>query len=238
MATTSIGAPGVTFPDGTVQASSGATGSVVMNVYTSTTPGQVWTKPATVKAIKVTVVGGGGSGGNSARGTSFPVGLTSTRNGGQGGGGGGGGYAQKIYPGPSIPGPQPFTVGGTASTSSFGSTVTVVSATGGASGGSATGAPGPSQTTAYGGGGAGGAGSNGDLNIPGGAGTAGQGDQKGGTSILSNNEAGYISPNSPGVAGNVYGGGASGSTVTSSGAPLSATGGTGAQGIVIIEEFY
>ena len=147
MATTSIGAPGVTFPDATVQATAAAP-NVVMNVYT--TPG-TWTKPSTVKAIKVTVVGGGAGG--AATGTNPS--------------GGGGGAAIKVYPAPSIPGPQPYTVGATTSSP-------VPGPTGGGFAGNAsafgaapvtvlTGSGGTTSTT-----GAGGAASGGDLNAPGG----------------------------------------------------------------------
>jgi len=100
---------------------SGATGVPVLNVYTSSS---TWTKPATVKAIKVTVVGGGGSGGTSGP----PTAPTAA---GGGSGGGGGGTSIFIYPGPSLPGPQPYTVGGAGGTSSFGvAPITVISATG------------------------------------------------------------------------------------------------------------
>ena len=121
----------------------------MLNVYTS--PG-TWTKAAGLKAIKVTVVGGGASGGTGA--TVNPS-------------GGGGGTAIKTYPGPSIPGPQPYTVGAVTSspapgptqggyagnTSSFGvAPLTVITGSGG------------SNTPT----GAGGAASGGDLNIAGG----------------------------------------------------------------------
>lgn len=149
MATTSIGAPGVTFPDATVQATAGATGNVVLTAYT--TPG-TWTKPSTVKAIKVTVVGGGASGGTGA--TNNPS-------------GGGGGAAIKIYPAPSIPGPQPYTVGATTASPAPGPTQ------GGFAGNASsfgvaplaviTGSGGSNSPT-----GAGGAASGGDVNAPGG----------------------------------------------------------------------
>ena len=86
---------------GTLPASvytAGATGIPVLNVYTSSA---TWTKPATVKAIKVTVVGGGGNGGT------VPTGIVLG-----GAGGGGGGTSIQVYPAPSLPGPQPYTVGG------------------------------------------------------------------------------------------------------------------------------
>ena len=228
MATTSIGAPGVTFPDGTVQASSGATGNVVMNVYTGSS---TWTKPATVKTIKVTVVGGGGAGGNTP-----PLS-------GSGGGGGGGGASIRTYPAPSIPGPQPLTVGGAGGTSSFGGSVTVISATGGATGGTGSTAPGAAN------GGSAGVGSNGNINI---TGTRGQktylispsntvgGD--GGSSIFQGNGNGGIpagvNPSLvPGTAGLSYGGGGGGGAKTGpTGGVVS--GGAGFQGVVIVEEFY
>jgi hypothetical protein len=86
-----------------------------IEVFTS--PG-TWTKPATVRRIKVTVVGaGGGSTGVYA-------------------GSGGGGAAIKYIPAPTIPGPVSVTVGAgnsgnTGSSSSFGP---FASATGGATG--------------------------------------------------------------------------------------------------------
>lgn len=97
MATTSIGAPGVTFPDGTVQASAAGIAPVV-TIYTSPA---TWTKPATVKAVKVTVVGGGGTGGNRAQPGTSPIAH------GAGAGAAGIGY----FPAPSIPGPSAITVG-------------------------------------------------------------------------------------------------------------------------------
>jgi hypothetical protein len=226
MATTSIGAPGVTFPDATVQATAG--GSNVNLVTVGTSPG-TWTKPASVKSIKVTVVGGGGSGGASVT----PNASASL------GGGGGGGAAIRFYPAASIPGPQPYTVGGTGATSSFGvSPITVISATGGATAASQT--PGQTMSTA---GGLGGAGSNGNLNMTGQDGGtpiygvfAGGG--IGGSSILG---GGGSSPTSPGGGagnnGGAYGGGGGGSAhLVNSGSVGS--GGVGAAGVVIIEEFY
>jgi len=101
-----------------------------------TSPG-TWTKPATVKRIKVTVVGGGSG--------SPTVAFT---------GGSAGGAAIKWIPAPSIPGPVSVTIGAGAvaagGTSSFGA---FCSATGG----------GLSAGT----GGLGGSGSGGDLNING-----------------------------------------------------------------------
>ena len=89
----------------------------VLNVYA--TPG-TWTKPATVKAIKVTVIGQGGNGGSATGGNGA-------------GGGGGGGWSTKVYPASSLPAPQPYTAG--PGTNSFGvAPVTVISATAGSAG--------------------------------------------------------------------------------------------------------
>jgi hypothetical protein len=126
MATTSIGAPGVVFPDGSTQASA-SPGLPIVRIYTSPSP---WTKPATLKAIKVTVVGGGGAGGGRPAGTA-----------GAGAGGGGGAVAFGFFQAPAIPGPVTITVGATATgtlgavagnPSSFGA---LVSCTGGGAGG-------------------------------------------------------------------------------------------------------
>jgi hypothetical protein len=235
MATTSIGAPGVTFPDGSVQSTKGAAGDVIMNVYTSLGT-STWTKPATIKSIKVTVVGGGGSGGTATRGAQYPSMLQVTRNGASTGGGGGGGYAQKTYPAATLPGPQPFTVGGAATASSFGGPAPIVSATGGSSSTSLTGAPGPSTSTNNGVGAAGGAGSGGSLNIPGGYG-GGAGNQLGGSSVLSTQSSENIA-NATGISGVIYGGGGTGASAGASSVAGSFAGGTGAQGVVIVEEFY
>jgi len=206
---------------GTLPASVGSTGDVVMNVYTSSS---TWTKPATVKSIKVTVVGGGGDGGT--------VGPSAVAGGS--GGGGGGGAAIRLYPAPTIPGPQPYTVGGAGATTSFGNTVTVISATGGATGGSTTG------TGASGG--AGGIGSSGLANMAGGGGSSGspQNGGSGGSSIFGGGANGVYWPggngSAPGQAGRAYGGGGGGGGKSAPNNP--APGGAGAAGVVIIEEFY
>jgi hypothetical protein len=205
------------------------TGVPVMNVYTS--PG-TWTKAAGLKAIKVTVVGSGG-----AAGTVGPATAAGTSS-----GGGGGGAAILIYPAPSLPGPQPYTVGATApgsgNSSSFGvAPITVITATGGGVG--STGVAGAAIV-----GGAGGAGSNGSLNISGQAGAATSFASApavnmsggGGSSILGLGGANKVTAAptsaSPGSPGNLYGGGGGGAFGSN------ATGGTGAAGVVIVEEFY
>jgi len=209
----------------------GATGVPTLSAFTS--PG-TWTKPALVKAIKVTVIGGGGAGGTAA--ASSPT-LFAT----VGGGGGGGGTSTAIYPAPSLPGPQPYTVGAAGATSSFGvAPATVISATAGAAGSSG------GFTAA---GGDGGAGSGGTINSRGGGGAsaaafagpspavvtpAGIGGA-GGSSSLGGGGAGRGSGPSTGNSGNAYGGGGSGG---SGNGPAAGPGGAGAAGVVIVEEFY
>jgi len=200
-------------------AASGATGDNTITVGTS--PG-TWTKPASVKSIKVTVVGGGGNAGSYG-----PAGGDSA-------GGGGGGAAIRFYPAPSLPGPQPYTVGAAGSgTSSFGvAPVTVISATGGAIGQQT---PGPAPAV----GGAGGAGSNGSLNVTGGRGqnyTPVQYNGNGGSSILG---FGGVSPNvtqQKGTDATGYGGGGGGGRFSTG--PATVPGALGTAGVVIIEEFY
>jgi hypothetical protein len=93
-----------------------------------TAPG-TWTKPASVKFVKVTVVAAGGGQPGPRPG---PFGLPSA---------GAGGGAIKYVPGPSMPGPVSITVGagvlgGTGGSSSFGP---YASATGGSAGGDGSG---------------------------------------------------------------------------------------------------
>jgi len=117
MATTTIGSPGVIFPDASVQASA-TQGSVLVTSYTSPAP---YSKPTGLKFIKVTVVGSGGNGGPVAG----AIGAKA------GGGGGGGGIAIGTFPAALVPA-TPFTiaVGGPGTPSSF---TTLISATCGSS---------------------------------------------------------------------------------------------------------
>lgn len=190
-----------------------------------------WTKPAGLKAAKVTVVGGGGGGG-----------AGNTTSNGQGGGGGGGGTSVKWIAAGSLGATETVTVGGgggggysdsspsagsSGGTSSFGAHC---SATGGA-GGSAS----SSDATALGG--AGGVGSSGGINTKGGAGgtsTATICSGAGGASTLGGG-AKPVNSTGTGNAGGAYGGGGAGGMAGSS---VSGHGGAGAYGVVIVEEFY
>lgn len=197
--------------NGSAWVSAVGAGGALQTFTVAVTPG-TWTKPATIKGIKVTVVGGGGS-------TTTLTTPTTIR----GSGGGGGGAAIRLYPAPSLPGPQPYTVGTASGTSSFGvAPITVISATGGAGGGNNTS------------GGAGGIGSNGNMNIGGGGGgssTTSSVSGAGGNSIYGGGGQGASGTASAGANGQNYGGGAGGTAG-------SGAGGTGATGVVIIEEFY
>lgn len=237
-------------------------GNYAMQVFT--TPG-TWTKPATVRAVKVIVVGGGGASGNSVPGAvSWP-------------GGGGGGAAIEYLSASEIPGPVAVTVGNgglttnpaalSGNTSSFGSFCSATGGTTGRAGSSTAGA-------------AGGTGTGGTYNIPGEPGritTSGslvfaygysipipspQGGPQpafsnipgtvaqtgnGGRSILGDGGSGSIGADtgtnnnpSPDVgisarAGTGYGAGASGQFLTGTAGSTTAN---GTAGIVIVEEFY
>jgi hypothetical protein len=200
--------------NGTTWISTANVASTNVNTMILGTTSGTWTKPATVKSIKVTVVGGGGNGGDGV--------PWAPAAGGNGGFGGGGGTAIRYYSAASLPGPQPYTVGGGAGTSSFGvAPVTVVSATGGASGA-------PGSGTTPGAPGAGGTGSNGQLNVAG-SGYSANATTLGGASLFS----------TLGNA-NLYGGGGKGGSGFPSLVPPGPTnvGTTGASGFVMIEEFY
>jgi len=218
---TSLISTGVQFPDNSIQTTAATGGGdYAMNAYASPT---TWTKPAGLKAVKVTVVGAGGAGGSQ------PSVI------GEAGGGGGGGAAILYLDAPAIPGPITVTAG--AGINSFGP---LCSATAGTA---ATSNTAPVNTGKLGG--AGGTGSGGTVNLTGQSGgtayrigtspnTAITG--AGGDSLLGMGGAGLITnQNGNGNPGIAYGGGGSGATRFSAG---SFSGGSGAPGIVIVEEFY
>jgi hypothetical protein len=201
------------------QAAAAGGGDYIMQVFT--TPG-TWTKAAGLKAIKVTVVGGGGGASHIAYGC-----------------GAGGGSAIEYIDAPAIPGPQPYTVG------SGGVGTTTPSTTGGAGGTSSFGSPAFCSATGGGGGvqngvASGGTGSGGTINIPGGSGAAitgggcfpqrglGGGSLFGAPFVTSG-----FNPSGPAVPAPNYGVG--GASSRNDGAN---TGNPGSGGVIIVEEFY
>jgi len=237
-AAATLGPAGITFGDATVQTTAAGIAPVVT---INTSPG-TWTKPSTVKAIKVTVVAGGGSG---AIGKGGPA-ATPAPN--FAGGGGSGGGAIGYFPAPSLPGPQPYTVGaggttavnivnasmttgGSGTASSFGALVTTTGGSGGGidgkTGGSAGGGTSAPNVVVY-------YGSPGFYNYGGvalGTGTYGG---NGGNTLFG--AAGIGTLNSPiGGTGSGYGGGGGAAQGAST---IPYQGGTGSAGVIIIEEFY
>lgn len=204
----------------TISSTASGGGDYALRSYESP---NTWTKPAGLKQVKVTVVGAGANGGTAP---ANPGGVNSAS-----GGGGGGGAAIEWLPAPSIPGPVAVTAGG--GTNSFGA---FCSATAGSAGG---GVQNPGVTA----GGAGGAGSGGTFNMTGQSGSTGTATTNpgsggtGGSSILGGGGRPGTGPNTAGGAGGNYGGGGGGSA-NNAFTPGARAGGTGAPGIVIVEEFY
>lgn len=205
------------------QAAAAGGGDYIMQAYVSPA---TWTKPAGLKAVRVTVIGGGGSAGNFAT-PAFPADQKT--------GGGGGGTGIKYLDAPAIPGPVTVTVGsgGAASgpqvgnaggTSSFGP---LVSATGGGGGNNG----GANRYIA------GGTATNATVSVSGGVGAATAFNACGavtgfigGGTVLAQPSYGYQI--NTGLAANNYGGGG-GSWTGPTGIGVA-----GAGGIVIVEEFY
>lgn len=202
-----------------------------------------WTKPAGLKRVKVTVIGGGGGSGGS--------GSTAGTQAGASGGGGSGGYSQKVIEAASLGATETVTVGvgglagtagattgGTGGTTSFG---THCQSTGGA-GSAGVGARGDAFPVV---GGSGGTGSGGNINLVGGSGQMGLAAGPsatgvggvGGQNPLSGAATSVsTTTTSAGNTGALYGGGASGSC---NGQNQANTAGTaGAAGLVIVEEFF
>lgn len=204
--------------DGSKWIAGAATGSAAPTITTYIAPGN-WTLTAAVKGIKVTVVGAGGNGGSGFN-QSLPAIIQ------HGGGGGGGGMAIEYLYAPGLPAlPIPISAG--PGINSFGS---FVSATAGANGTNAT-APGIAP------GGAGGLGQNGNINLQGKNGIAGYFGGDGGDSFMGAGGNARVSAG-VGVSGFVYGGAGAGGYGGTPSPGGGYAGGTGAGGIVIVEEFY
>lgn len=216
MATTSIGAPGVVFPDATTQASA-ANPNVITRIYQSPSP---WTKPATLKAVRVTLVAGGGGGSGARPG-----------NAAAGGNGGNGGVLWGYAQAPTIPGPLTVTVGALGAGGTSGAVPSGIGSPGGTGGTSSFGAV---FSTTGGGGGA----------YPGTNGASGGSFAITPTSLQITSPIGAnISPfgipttvNTGGVGNSAVGYGAGGAAGTGPGTPNA--GGSGTAGFVIVEEFY
>lgn len=218
-------------------------------VVTVFTANGTWNKPANLSHIIVEVVGGGGGGAGAA--------ATTAGNASGGGSGGGGGYARKMFTAADLAGDSTYDVvvggggagvsGATApnagSPSSFAGTgITTVQGNGGGVGAHL--ASGSSDIGRVGG--TGGTASGGDINVKGAAGQMSFRDSAkftsgtGGSSALGGGGVGATSANGSdqiaGNAGGAYGGGGSGAI--SQGGGTAATGGNGADGVVIVTEFY
>lgn len=210
-------------------------GNNLMQVFTAS---GTYTKPAGLKRVKVTVVGGGGGAGNIV---GSPVDTAWA--------GAGGGCAIKLIEASVLGATETVTVGaggagGTGSanssgaaggTSSFGAHCTATGGGGGLSSSSNPGAAGPSP----------GAGSGGDVNLYGGAPSYPYWSAEGVANIPSCSGGSYlgdgVSPRAP-FAGGAHGAnattpGVGGGTPCESGS-TDYNGGNGAAGIVIVEEFY
>lgn len=218
-------------------------------IYTNTGSTATWTRPAGLAYIDLTVSGGGGGSGGAV--------ATAAGESSMGGGGGGGATARLRIAAALLPATVTVTVGaggtagaatagvsaGTGGTSSFGTLVTAGGGTGGVcraasavshgiEGGTGSNTIGGTLTALLHSGTAGapGWGSDNGLGI---SGTGGASHLGGGAVARRTTAAGQ------GLAGNngrTYGGGASGSI--NSGGTAARVGAVGAQGIVIVEEYY
>ena len=188
-------------------------GNYILQAYTSNA---TWTKPAGLKSVKVTVVGGGGGGGSASGTALVPASSSSAA-------GGGGGGTSIFYSAVAGLGSTVAVTAG-AGTNSFGA---LASATAGSVGGNST--PSISPVGALGG-----LGASGIINLSGSQG-GNSGDGSGGNSSLGQGGRNR-STTGVGNAGLVYGGGGSGGFSANN--TTSVAGGAGANGIVIVEEFY
>lgn len=192
--------------------------------------GQTWTKPAGLKYITAEIVGGGGGG----EGGTVYSGAGATA----GGGGGGGGYSKKLIAASSLGLTETITIGigglgvlaGVAPAFTGGATYfgSFISATGGGGGSAENG-------------GSGGIGSGGDINIYGGGAGAGVIDSgsshadsrvggNGGSSFFGGGGKGQENTKAA-QSGGLYGGGGAGCSATQAG-------GNGANGVVVVTEYY
>ena len=211
-------------------------------VVTATGAG-TYNRPWEATHFEVETQGGGGGGGGSDMAAGGSVGAS--------GGGGGGGFSKKLLMADALTYAESYVVGiaGTAGnaaggngggggTTSFGAGPHLQGA--GGSGGTGT------TTTTIAGAGVGGAGSSGDINASGGDGCRGSISADGNPSTGGNGGSSHYGGGGPGGAqngagqsaggaGNVYGGGGGGAT---SDTTTGVAGGAGAQGILIITEFY
>jgi hypothetical protein len=207
----------------------------IVRTYLNAGSPATWTKPTGLKYITVEVqaAGGGGGGADVAHGAA--------------GGGGAGGYSRKMIPAASLGATETVTtgIGGaggssgatgtTGGTSSFGSHLSAVGGTGGTGN--------INNGHNFKAGGAGGTATGGDFNVTGGqgynngitSGTADEAGGHGGTSYFGGGVNGGFNGN--GIAGLAYGSGGGGAS-DDDGAGSGNTGGAGADGIVIVTEYY
>jgi hypothetical protein len=232
------------------QDAEGGGGGYKMTDFTS--PG-TYTKPADVQDLKVTVVGGGGGSGYTSQSPSSNEQNSACL----GGAGGGGGTAIEYLPEASVPGPVSVTVGsggaggvprrnnpgGSGGTSSFGAFLSATGATGGCRCGCDKACP---QST-------GGLGSGGNLNFRGGHGAPTFSMVQACTNGAANNGAGgtHLSGDGGGGCpqrtatdqghcrtGDCIGGSNSGVGGGASLTPYPCGPAGGADGVVIVEEFF
>lgn len=117
---------GVIFPDGSTQISSSLDALANSQTFTST---GIFTIPAGVTSVRVTMIGGGGNGGSGGQ---YVSGNTTFYNGGGGGGSGAVVFSYKLTVVPLTP--YTVTVGSATLPSSFGALLSVNAGASGASG--------------------------------------------------------------------------------------------------------
>lgn len=202
----------------------------IVRTYTTSGSPHTWTKPTGLKYIIVEVQGAGGGGKGSTSDSS------------ENAGGGAGGYAKKLIASATLGATETATVG-TGGAGGDGAT----SAEGSNGGNSTFTVNGGSTITGNGGsgsnspeGGAGGSATNGDINIAGGGGGSTGGITTGfsgfgGGSIYGNPTLAPNGSDEAGINGSGYGSGGSGASYTANG---DRNGGSGANGIIIVTEYY